>query len=80
MTDLDGTEGLLMNWAQGISTYPVTPVPSQIAQVHQGWTAPMTVSPRARRHLGVDGLPLEAESVRDLQALAGDSHHQSSDD
>ncbi|WP_433147036.1 hypothetical protein ACQPZ8_05715 [Actinomadura nitritigenes] len=80
MTDLDGTEGLLMNWAQGISTYPVTPVPSQIAQVHQGWTAPMTVSPRVRRHLGVDGLPLEAESVRDLQALAGDSHHQSSDD
>ncbi|MFF0524253.1 hypothetical protein ACFYTC_36635 [Actinomadura nitritigenes] len=80
MTDLDGTEGLLVNWAQGIATYPVTPVPSQIAQVHQGWTAPMTVSPRVRRHLGVDGLPLGAESVRDLQALAGDSHHESSDD
>ncbi|TDC92272.1 hypothetical protein [Actinomadura sp. 7K507] len=58
MTDLDGTEGLLINWAQGISTYPVAPVPSQIAQVHQGWLAPMTVSPRVRSHLGVDGLPL----------------------
>lgn len=80
MTDLDGTEGLLVNWGRGITTYPVTPVPSQIAQVHQGWTAPMTVSPRVRRHLGVDGLPLGAQSVRDLQVLAGDMQRESSDD
>jgi hypothetical protein len=80
MTDLDGTEGLLVNWAQGITTYPVTPVPSQITQVHQGWTAPMTVSPRVRRHLGVDGLPLGAEPVRDLQMLSGDSQRESSGD
>lgn len=79
MTDLNGTDGLLIAWAQGITTYPVAPVPSQIAQVHQGWTAPMTVSPRVRRHLGVDGLPLGAESVRDLQALAGDSQRESDD-
>ncbi|SNS33180.1 hypothetical protein [Actinomadura mexicana] len=79
MTDIDGTEGLLINWARGIPTYPVTPVSSQIAQVHQGWAAPMTVSPRVRRHLGVDGLPLGAESTRDLQALAGDSQGVSDD-
>ncbi|QKW39374.1 hypothetical protein HUT06_39515 [Actinomadura sp. NAK00032] len=79
MTDLDGTEGLLINWAKGISTYPVTPVPSQIAQVHEGWAAPMTVSPRVRSHLGVDGLPLGAESMRDLQGLAGDNQRESDD-
>lgn len=79
MTDLDGTEGLLINWAQGMSTYPVTPVPSQIVQVHQGWTAPMTVSPGVRTHLGVDGLLPGSESTRDLQALTGDSQHESDD-
>ena len=79
MTDIDGTEGLLINWAKGIATYPVTPVPSQIAQVIQYWIAPMTVSPRVRRYLGVDGLLLGAESVRDLQALAGDTQRDSDD-
>lgn len=79
MTDLDGTEGLLINWARGISTYPVTPVPSQIVHVHQGWTEPMTVSPKVRSHLGVEGLLLGAESVRALHALAEDSRRESDD-
>ncbi|MEU6744952.1 hypothetical protein ABZ914_01855 [Spirillospora sp. NPDC046719] len=79
MTDLDGTEGLLINWAHGIHAYPVTPVPSRIVHVHQGWTAPMTVSPRARRHLGVDGLPLGAESARRLEELSREDVGESGD-
>jgi hypothetical protein len=68
LTDLDGTEGLLVNWARGIAAYPVTPVPTQIVQVRQGWVAPMIVSPKVRGHLGVDGLPLGAQSMRRPQA------------
>jgi hypothetical protein len=67
LTDLDGTKGLLANWARGIVTYPVTPLPTQVAQVHQGWVEPMTVSPKVRRHLGVDGLPLRTEAGHPLQ-------------
>lgn len=51
------TEGLLANWARGGSAAPVTPVPSQIAAVVQGWSAPMTFSPVAAGKLGVRGLP-----------------------
>lgn len=35
---VDTTEGLLTNWAKGRNLLPVMPLPSQIAQVHAGWT------------------------------------------
>lgn len=57
VTDVAATEGLLANWTRGISTYPVTPLPSQIVLVRQGWVEPMTFSPRAVRHIGLAGQP-----------------------
>lgn len=57
LTDLAGTEGVLLNWARGISAYPVVPVPSQIVMVRQGWIEPMTLSPGARRRLDINGHP-----------------------
>ncbi|CAM5268147.1 hypothetical protein [Streptomyces aurantiogriseus] len=54
---VDTTDGLLANWARGRAVYPVTPVPSQIAAVRQGWTGPMTFSPLGVAKLGLMGLP-----------------------
>jgi hypothetical protein len=59
MTEFDTTEGLLMNWSRGIETYPVTPLPSQIAFVYSTWVMPMLLSPALRRRSGADGLPLD---------------------
>jgi hypothetical protein len=57
VTDVAATEGLLANWARGITIYPVTPLPAQIELVRQGWVEPMTFSPHATRHLGLTGQP-----------------------
>ncbi|WP_326783120.1 hypothetical protein [Streptomyces sp. NBC_00151] len=52
---MDTTEGLLLNWARGRTVYPVMPVPSQIALIHQGWSGPMIFSPFGRSKLGLGG-------------------------
>jgi hypothetical protein len=57
VTDVAATEGLLANWAHGISIYPVVPLPAQIELVRQGWVEPMTFSPRAVRYMGLAGQP-----------------------
>jgi hypothetical protein len=57
VTCVDTTQGVLANWARGIKTDPVSPLPAQIALVHTGWTQPMILSPRSTRRLGVDGRP-----------------------
>jgi hypothetical protein len=57
VTDVSATEGLLANWAHGISIYPVAPLPAQIELVRQGWVEPMTFSPRAVRYMGLAGQP-----------------------
>lgn len=54
---VDSTEGLLANWSRGRTVYPVMPVPSQIALVHQGWAAPMILSPHGARKAGLSGRP-----------------------
>ncbi|WP_432013702.1 hypothetical protein [Streptomyces cucumeris] len=55
VSSVDTTEGLLANWARGRHVYPVTPVPSQIARVQQGWAGPMTLSPFGAEQLGLAG-------------------------
>ncbi|MEU6380742.1 hypothetical protein [Streptomyces sp. NPDC046909] len=52
------TEGLLENWSRGRAVDPVSPLPSQIALVRQGWIGPMTFSPRSVRRTGLGGEPL----------------------
>ncbi|MFF2953743.1 hypothetical protein ACFVVU_20675 [Kitasatospora sp. NPDC057965] len=52
------TEGLFRNWSLGRELDPVTPLPSQIALVHHGWTGPMTFAPRGHRRFGLTGAPL----------------------
>ncbi|WP_106402666.1 hypothetical protein [Actinocorallia populi] len=52
---VDTTEGLLMNWAKGRKLLPVMPLPSQIAQVHEGWSGSPTFSPHGKKKLGLDG-------------------------
>ncbi|WUD77064.1 hypothetical protein OG937_37860 [Streptomyces sp. NBC_00510] len=55
---VDTTEGLLTNWAKGRDLLPVMPLPSQIAQVHAGWTGWASVfSPYGKRKLGLNGQP-----------------------
>ncbi|MFJ6426572.1 hypothetical protein [Streptomyces hydrogenans] len=55
---VDTTEGLLTNWAKGRNLLPVMPLPSQIAQVHAGWTGwASTFSPYGKRKLGLAGQP-----------------------
>ncbi|MFE0626030.1 hypothetical protein ACFW3D_03580 [Streptomyces sp. NPDC058864] len=55
---VDTTEGLLANWAKGTNLLPVMPLPSQIAQVHAGWTGRGSIfSPYGKRKLGLDGQP-----------------------
>ncbi|GAA4180398.1 hypothetical protein GCM10022252_03180 [Streptosporangium oxazolinicum] len=49
LIDSSGTEGLLMNWAQGIEVYPVTPLPAQVVLTRQGWVTPMPLSPASAR-------------------------------
>ncbi|MEW9530410.1 hypothetical protein [Microbispora sp. NPDC049125] len=53
MVDLEGTEGMLMNWTRGIEVYPATPLPAQMALTRQGWVTPMTLSPFSTRKLGI---------------------------
>ena len=72
VTAVAATEGLLANWAHGISIYPVVPLPAQIELVRQGWVEPMTFSPRAVRYMGLAGQPLiaitgEARSAEEMQ-------------
>lgn len=52
MVDLEGTEGVLMNWTRGIEVYPVTPLPAQVVLARQGWVTPMTLSRLSARKLG----------------------------
>ncbi|MFF2354825.1 hypothetical protein ACFVVL_34305 [Kitasatospora sp. NPDC058115] len=52
------TEGLFRNWSRGRELDPVTPLPSQVALVHRGWSGPMTFAPRGVRRVGVAGRPL----------------------
>ncbi|MFJ4845742.1 MULTISPECIES: hypothetical protein [unclassified Streptomyces] len=55
---VDTTEGLLTNWAKGEDLLPVMPLPSQIAQVHAGWTGWASIfSPYGKRKLGLSGQP-----------------------
>ncbi|MEV0092622.1 hypothetical protein [Streptomyces sp. NPDC050738] len=55
---VDTTEGLLTNWAKGRNLLPVMPLPSQIAQVHAGWTGWASIfSPYGKRKLGLNGRP-----------------------
>ncbi|MEU1196823.1 hypothetical protein ABZ446_11435 [Streptomyces sp. NPDC005813] len=54
---VDTTVGLLENWARSKIVYPVTPVPSQIVQIRQGWAGPMTFSPLGAKKLGLTGQP-----------------------
>ncbi|MFF7216029.1 hypothetical protein ACFZAU_36755 [Streptomyces sp. NPDC008238] len=53
----DTTEGLLRNWSRGRAALPVLPLPSQVALVHQGWNAPMVLSPAAAHRTGLSGRP-----------------------
>ncbi|MER5736740.1 hypothetical protein ABT117_13815 [Streptomyces sp. NPDC002262] len=55
---VETTEGLFENWARGRALDPVTPLPSQIALVRQGWMGPLTFSPRGVGRTGLGGLPL----------------------
>ncbi|MEU9859921.1 hypothetical protein AB0D99_03540 [Streptomyces sp. NPDC047971] len=55
---VDTTEGLFENWARGRAIDPVSPLPSQIAVVRQGWLGPMTFSPRGLHRTGLGGRPL----------------------
>ncbi|MDX3215458.1 hypothetical protein PV318_07970 [Streptomyces sp. ME02-6991-2B] len=54
---IDSTEGLLANWSRGRAVYPVMPLPSQIALIHQGWSAPMIFSPYGVQKVGLSGRP-----------------------
>ncbi|WP_448322060.1 hypothetical protein [Streptomyces sp. CO7] len=56
VTAVDTTEGLLTNWAKGRDLLPVMPLPSQIAQVHAGWTGWTPIfSPYGKKKLGLYG-------------------------
>ncbi|KKD06440.1 hypothetical protein [Streptomyces sp. WM6386] len=55
---VETTEGLLENWSRGRAIDPVSPLPSQIALVRQGWIGPTTFSPRGVRRTGLGGRPL----------------------
>ncbi|WP_299537940.1 hypothetical protein [uncultured Streptomyces sp.] len=52
------TEGLFANWIRGRALDPVSPLPSQVALVRQGWIGPMTFSPRGVNRTGLGGRPL----------------------
>ncbi|CAL9652412.1 hypothetical protein ABT368_33640 [Streptomyces althioticus] len=55
---VETTEGLFENWARGRALDPVSPLPSQIALVRQGWIGPVTFSPRGVKRTGLGGRPL----------------------
>lgn len=55
---VETTEGLFENWARGRALDPVSPLPSQIALVRQGWIGPTTFSPRGVKRTGLGGRPL----------------------
>jgi hypothetical protein len=61
VTAVETTEGLFLNWSNGRAVDPLTPLPSQVALVRHGWIGPMTFSPRATHHMGLDGRPLPPE-------------------
>ena len=52
VTAVDTTEGLIANWSRGIEVYLVEPLPSQVAQVRQGWLEPVALSPLGVRATG----------------------------
>ncbi|MFE7563715.1 hypothetical protein [Kitasatospora sp. NPDC057500] len=58
VTAVATTEGLFRNWSLGREFDPVTPLPSQVALVHRGWSGPMTLAPRGARRVGCEGRPL----------------------
>ncbi|MFB7368302.1 hypothetical protein ACFC0D_00400 [Streptomyces sp. NPDC056222] len=55
---VETTQGLFGNWSRGRAVDPVSPLPSQIAVIRQGWIGPMTFSPRGVRRMGLGGQPL----------------------
>ncbi|MFF4573690.1 hypothetical protein [Streptomyces sp. NPDC001410] len=55
---VETTEGLFENWSRGRVLDPVSPLPSQIALIRQGWIGPITFSPRAVSRTGLGGRPL----------------------
>ncbi|MFG1810443.1 hypothetical protein [Streptomyces sp. NPDC049040] len=55
---VETTDGLFENWSRGRALDPVTPLPSQVALVRQGWIGPMTFSPRGVSRTGRGGQPL----------------------
>ncbi|MGW1410854.1 hypothetical protein [Streptomyces sp. NPDC002403] len=55
---VEATEGLFENWAHGRALDPVSPLPSQIVLVLQGWIGPMTFSPRGVSRTGLGSQPL----------------------
>ncbi|MCX5407313.1 hypothetical protein OHA37_26040 [Streptomyces sp. NBC_00335] len=63
VTAVGTTEGLFENWARGRSFDPVTPLPSQVVRVLQGWIGPVTFSPRGVGHTGLGGRPVQDRPV-----------------
>ncbi|MCX4966369.1 hypothetical protein OHA98_16300 [Streptomyces sp. NBC_00654] len=55
---VETTEELFENWSRGRALDPVSPLPSQIALVRQGWIGPMTFSPRGVSRAGLGGRPV----------------------
>lgn len=49
------TEGLLENWARGISVLPTKPDRSQLVAVVREWTGPVVLSPGYARETGLAG-------------------------
>ncbi|MFJ9820850.1 hypothetical protein ACIRU3_37415 [Streptomyces sp. NPDC101151] len=55
VSSVDTTLGLLANWARGRDVHPVSPVPSQVVLIRQGWAGPMTFSRWGAERLGLAG-------------------------
>ncbi|MFI7057612.1 hypothetical protein ACWDOR_37095 [Streptosporangium canum] len=49
------TEGLLENWARGISVLPAKPDRSQLVAVVREWAGPVVLSPDHAREIGIAG-------------------------
>jgi hypothetical protein len=50
------TEGLLANWARGISVLPSKPDRAQVIAVVRGWTDPVVLFPDHARDVGLGGV------------------------
>ncbi|MFI6598680.1 hypothetical protein ACIBHX_20675 [Nonomuraea sp. NPDC050536] len=54
-TCITTTEGLLSNWARGISVLPALPDRAQVIAVVRGWVGPATLSPDHAAQRGLSG-------------------------